>query len=78
MSQPEPIIPVFKLWNNEKRCWQWGLVKEDFERIMAGYGCGRCLEPFISWLPACPVCGEPTPNQTPGTLPPEWIRQGTE
>jgi len=73
-----PIKPVFKLWNAEQNCWQWGLAPEDFYRVMAGYACGKCLEVFNHWIPACYICGEPTPNQTPGELPPEWRKQADD
>jgi len=71
----KPLIPVFKKWNKEKQIWQWGLLPEDFYRVQAGYACGKCLEPFAHWLPACPLCGESTFPEY-AELPPEWRKQG--
>jgi predicted amidophosphoribosyltransferase len=75
MAEIKPIKPIFKRWNQERQCWQWGLGPEDFFQVMAGYACGRCLEPFPHWLPACPLCGEPTVPD-PAELPDEWRKQG--
>jgi len=71
----EPIRPVYKMWNAELGAWQWGLTREDFARIQAGYGCAKCLEPFEHWVPVCYVCGEPNHAEPLATAPSYWQRQ---
>jgi hypothetical protein len=71
----EPLKPVFSRWVPELGEWQWGLNEDDFKRVMAGYACGVCLEPFPAWVPRCPVCGaENVPVSA--ERPPEWEKQG--
>ena len=33
------------------------LGKDDFDRVMAGFGCGECLATFDTYMETCPVCG---------------------
>ena len=72
---PEPINPIFKKWIPELGERQWGLTDSDFRRVQAGYACGVCLEPFVSWVPRCYVCGA---ENVPAFLdaPSEWAKQG--
>lgn len=69
MSKP-PIKPVYARPNMETGEWQWGLAPDDFHRVMQGYACGRCLEPFECWTPKCPVCGNEL--RVEEEAPPEW------
>lgn len=56
-----------------------GLGPRDFRRVMAGYGCPRCLAKYRSYLVVCPAC-EYTRNieedvQAPPELWTDWVAE---
>jgi hypothetical protein len=66
------LKPVFKRWNPELKSWHWGLMPEDFQKVMEGYACARCLEEFEFFVARCPVCGEENFPATVPETPSEW------
>lgn len=71
----KPLKPIFKRWNNDLEAWQWGLSREDFVRVQAGYACEKCLEPFERLHLECPVCKHRNSHMVVDA-PSEWRKQG--
>lgn len=56
---------LYKKRDEETGEWIFGVTPLALELIKKGYACNRCLEVFEvggvrTWLPECPLCGEPT------------------
>jgi len=65
------LKPILKKWDRELEAWTWGLLPDDFMKVLNGYACGRCLEEFEFWVAKCPVCGEVNEPRH-SELPSEW------
>lgn len=51
------IKPIYSEFDFEANRWLFGLEKDDFEKVQAGYACGECLEDFQGeYKLVCPVC----------------------
>ena len=70
------LKPIFSRFDWDLEEWVWGLSPTDFQKVVEGYACDRCLEEWELWVPVCPTCRKSTESFTLGEAPREWARQG--
>lgn len=51
------------------------LREEDFLKVAQGYGCGKCLAEFVTYMAVCPVCRHErnVEEDIQGTPPEIWV-----